>query len=74
MSTTTELKYGMSDDVFERLASLAWQIKALGQAQQLDALPEDAKERLGELVERLGNELTYITGEEIQFLENVGAA
>lgn len=70
---STELNYGMTDDAFARLAALSWQLKALGQAQQVDELPEEAKERLGELVERLANEITLITGEEIHQLRSLRA-
>ena len=68
-----QLEHGMTDDAFSRLTSLAWQLKALGQAQQVDDLPEEAKEVMGQLVERLANEITLIAGEETKPLRALHA-
>jgi len=63
MNTEFEL---IDSDKAQRLSTVSWQLKALGQAIQCDNLSEEAKEWLAGLVEQLADELTYIAGEHVR--------
>lgn len=56
----------IDNDHARELATLAWQVKSLGEAMRQPEISTESVEWLAMLVERLGDELTLIAGEHIK--------